>query len=85
MINNNEGFSSLKQNIHNIIASSDYAKKFSLKTIFKTGNQGVCGLLETEDGKKAVFKCSQFIDYIAEHEFNILRGLDKLSDFCPHF
>jgi hypothetical protein len=85
MINNNEGFSSLKQNIDNIIASTDYAKKFSLKTIFKTGNQGVCGLLETEDGTKAVFKCSQFIDYIAEHEFNILRGLDKLSDFCPHF
>lgn len=85
MINNNEGFNSLKQNIDSIISSGEYGKKFNLKTIFKTGNQGVCGLLETQDGTNAVFKCSQFIDYIAEHEYNILRGLDKLSNFCPHF
>ena len=84
MIGNNEQFNSLKRTINEITSSCDHTK-FKLKKIFKTGNQGVCGLLETQDGSNAVFKCSQFIDYVAEHEYNILSGLDKLSDFCPHF
>lgn len=84
MIDTSENFKSLKSKIDECISSGEYGSKFSLKKTFSTGTQGICGILSSGD-IDVVFKSSQHIDYIAEHEYNIMLGLDKLSDFCPHF
>jgi hypothetical protein len=57
------------------------------KIFEKPGKQGVVGLLVLKDDtkKKYVFKMSQFINYLVEHENIIMSGLKDISDFCPHF
>ena len=57
------------------------------KIFEKPGKQGVVGLLALKDDtkKKYVFKMSQFINYLVEHENIIMSGLKDISDFCPHF
>lgn len=51
----------------------------------KIGRQGVCGILSTKDKKhEFVFKVSQYIDSLIQHEYTIMKGLDSLS-FCPNF
>jgi hypothetical protein len=34
---------------------------------------------------KIVFKVSQYINYLVQHEFTIMKGLNDIADFCPHF
>jgi hypothetical protein len=84
MIDNAEKFKSIKANVEEYISSGEYGSKFSLTKTFSTGTQGICGILSSGD-VDVVFKSSQYIDYIAEHEYNIMLGLDKISEFCPHF
>jgi hypothetical protein len=84
MIDNSENFNSVKGKIQEYISSGEYGSKFSLKETFSTGTQGICGILSSGE-EDVVFKSSQYIDYIAEHEYNVMLGLDKISEFCPHF
>jgi hypothetical protein len=60
---------------------------FSIEKMFKRGKQGVVGVMELQNKKrnKCVFKISQFINYLAYHEFVIMCGLESIKDFCPHF
>lgn len=51
---------------------------------FNQGVQGITGLIEFNNNKY-VYKVSQFMDYLAIHEYNILKGLNELQDYCPHF
>ena len=58
----------------------------TLTKIFSSGKQGVAGLFKVKGhGYPIVFKFSLYIDYLAEHEDNITKDLNKLSPFCPHF
>jgi len=34
---------------------------------------------------KMVFKVSQYINYLVQHEFTVMKGLNDIADFCPHF
>lgn len=54
-------------------------------TFGKPGKQGLTGLVKTKDGKKMVFKISQYINYLVEHEYSIMSGLNDLIPYCPHF
>ena len=54
-------------------------------TFAKPGKQGLVGLLKNKDGDRYVFKLSQYINYLVQHENEIMRGLNTLSDYCPHF
>lgn len=54
------------------------------KTFPKPGKQGVVGTLNIKD-KKVVFKISQYINYLAEHENIIMNGLRSIYNYCPHF
>lgn len=50
------------------------------------GKQGITGLVTSEeDGKKYVYKISQCMNYLTDHEYIILKGLKELNPTCPHF
>ena len=34
---------------------------------------------------KCVFKISQYVNYLATHEYVIMKGLEEVATFCPHF
>jgi hypothetical protein len=56
------------------------------ETFEKPGKQGLVGTLKTkETGEKCVFKISQYINDLIQHERLIMDGLNQLSPFCPHF
>lgn len=53
----------------------------------KIGKQGVCGILSTKsetksDNKEFVFKVSQYIDSLIQHEYTVMKGLDNCPNFC---
>ncbi len=48
------------------------------------GRQGITGLLDIQN-TKIVFKLSQNIDAIIKHEYNIMKCLEDLYNYCPHF
>jgi hypothetical protein len=52
----------------------------------KGGKQGVLGLLmDPETRKKYVYKISQYINHLVNHEYTILNGLNTIREFCPHY
>lgn len=57
------------------------------KTFDKHGKQGLVGLFKLRNKKKSryVFKISQYINYLVQHENIVIRGLSELRNFCPHF
>jgi len=58
------------------------------ETLFSSqGNQGVVGLVSYKKNKsvKYVFKISKYLGYLVDHEGSVLRGLNEVSSFCPHF
>jgi serine/threonine protein kinase len=58
--------------------------KYDFVRMFKKGKQGLTGLLrDKETGETCVFKMSQHIDYVCEHEETIARRLNELR--CPVF
>ncbi len=60
----------------------------SFDTAFdKPGKQGLVGLLKPTTGsaRRYVFKISQYINYLAQHEGTVMQGLNALAPYCPHF
>ena len=60
------------------------------RTFEKPGKQGLVGLLKpkksiTNIKSKIVFKISQYINYLVQHEYSVMKGLNELSPYCPHF
>lgn len=55
--------------------------------IFRSGKQGITGVLKTltSPSERFVFKVSQYIDYLIEHEYKVMTRLGDLSSYCPHF
>jgi hypothetical protein len=52
----------------------------------KPGKQGLVGLLQSKsDGIRYVFKISQYINYLIQHESVVMNGLNSISSYCPHF
>ena len=54
-------------------------------TFPKPGKQGLVGLLKTKTNEKIVFKLSQYINYLVFHEYTIMKSLNDISPYCPHF
>lgn len=48
------------------------------------GKQGITGLVK-KDGTMYVYKISQYMNHLAEHEYLILKGLNEITPYCPHF
>ena len=56
------------------------------QTFEKPGKQGVVGLFShLEKDSHYVFKMSQYINYLIQHETTVMKGLNELSPYCPHF
>ena len=64
------------------------------QTFEKHGKQGLVGLFRPKrkeilspNGKplKFVFKISQYINYLVQHEYTVMKGLNDISPYCPHF
>ena len=59
------------------------------KMLDKPGKQGLVGLLTMKNNevekKKYVFKISQYINYLTHHEGIVMKGLNDLATYCPHF
>jgi hypothetical protein len=54
----------------------------------RQGKQGVTGLFNLKKGEKEhkyVFKLSQYINHMALHEALVMKGLNMLANYCPHF
>lgn len=56
-----------------------------VEKIFSSGSQGVCGLVNINNTIPVVFKVSQYIDYIVEHEYKAMKLLESIYKFCPHY
>ena len=64
--------------------------QLNIEKIFSSGSQGVCGLIKINipdvgNNVKMVFKVSQYIDYVVEHEYKAMKLLDEIKTFCPHY
>lgn len=59
----------------------------TVDTIFpRPGKQGIVGLMKSKDNDYLyLFKISQYINYLTEHELEVMTGLNSLSEYCPHF
>ena len=55
--------------------------------IFRSGKQGITGVLKTRTSpsQRFVFKVSQYMNFLIEHEYKIMSRLSSLSSYCPHF
>lgn len=66
-----------------------WSEWLSFDTIFdKPGKQGIVGLMEMKKEdceRKLVFKISQYINYLIHHESVVMKGLNELAPYCPHF
>lgn len=86
-LNDLSGFTTLKDYF---IKNRDrpWNEWLSFKNTFdKTGKQGITGVLESKEfpSLKYCFKISRNINYLTRHEFNIMKNLNSLSNYCPHF
>ena len=48
------------------------------------GKQGITGLCKV-DGVVYVYKLSQYMNYLTDHEALILTGVNEIVEYCPHF
>jgi hypothetical protein len=85
-LNEESGYNKLlsyyEENKHN----KDWKQWLTFDKTLKPGKQGLVGLMKLNNGDgKYVFKLSQYINYLVEHESTIMKGLNELSSFCPHF
>lgn len=76
-------------NISSLITNKNY-NWFEFYSKFKGhGKQGVVGLVKLKKNGKdicyAVFKASQYINHLIEHEYSVMKSLSELSPYCPHF
>ena len=54
--------------------------------LLKKGKQGLVGfLINNELNDKYVYKISQYLDFVIDQEYNVMKDLNTLRDFCPHF
>ena len=77
-------FESLNKYINSKIDDKSLSWVKFIKKFKKQGKQGVAGLLEIND-ELCVFKFSQYLNFLAEHEFRIMKNLNSLIEYCPHF
>lgn len=82
------GFSELVEH-YNKNKNKKLCEWLEFNKMFKRGKQGITGLLAPTDSEsknlKFVFKISQYINYLIQHEYSVMKGLNELSPYCPHF
>ena len=73
---------------------NDWKKWLSFNSVFdKPGKQGIVGLFncKNKDGdedvedEQIIFKISQNLNYLVNHELVVMQGLSEISSYCPNF
>lgn len=86
-LNEKSGFNKLLA-YYNSNKDKDWKEWLVVEKIFpRPGKQGLVGLMSAKDDPTIifVFKISQYINHLVQHEFTVIQSLDPLSDFCPHY
>jgi hypothetical protein len=86
-LNEFSGFNNLV-NIFEENKEKNWTEWLNLETVFEeSGKQGIIGILSLKDNPKKyyVFKISQNINHLINHEINIMKSLNEISNYCPHF
>ena len=84
------------KNIYNFdyektLSEFDSKKRYSIdkwlkyEKSFKSGKQGYVGIMKSDKGNEYVIKISQGINYLVNHEYTVMKGLNEIKDFCPYF
>lgn len=87
-LNEESGFNRLVEYYEKHLSKPWYEWLKVVTTFPRPGKQGLVGLMtdkNEEDGIVYVFKVSQYINYLVQHEFAIMKSLNSVSNFCPHF
>jgi len=52
----------------------------------QSGKQGVLGILNNKNSKrKFVYKISQYLNFLINHEYYVMEGLNEIRNICPRF
>ena len=81
------GFDKISKYYNNNV-HEPWDKWLEVEKIFsRPGKQGLVGILRSKKDKKIkyVFKISQYVNYLIQHELVVLKALNNLSTYCPHF
>ena len=86
-LNDKSGFNKLVD-CYNKNKDKHWYEWLVVKKIFpRPGKQGIVGLMVSKDDDSIVyvFKMSQYINHLVNHESSVMGSLNELSDFCPHY
>lgn len=83
-------------NLNNNLKNISYSKKLNyiskniefIRCFSSSGVQGIVGtvlLKDNKQNKEIIFKTSKTINNSVEHEYEILKHLESLRKYCPHF
>ena len=84
ILDENKLFSVMNHYISSQLENKDLTWLKFIKKFKKQGKQGIAGALEINKNI-CVFKSSQYLNYIVQHEYTIMKDLNSLRHFCPHF
>jgi hypothetical protein len=82
-LNEKSGFNNLLK-FYNKNKDRPWYEWLVVKTIFpRPGKQGLVGLMAAREDETIiyVFKISQYLNYLAQHEYTVMNSLNELSDF----
>ena len=53
----------------------------------RPGKQGLVGIFQSKEDPdiKYVFKISQYINFLVQHELTVMKSLNEMISYCPHF
>ena len=77
-------FENLYIKMQNIIKKKKLDNMKFHRKFKEKGKQGISGLLNI-DNSSIVFKMSQQLNYLVNHEYNIMKSLNNVRKYCPHF
>jgi len=86
-LNEESGYNKILEH-YNEHKNLDWCKWLEVEQIFpRPGKQGLVGILRSKKDPtiKYVFKLSQYVNYLVQHELTIAKSLNKIGAFCPHF
>lgn len=85
-LNEESGYKNLTQHFQENQSASFDDWLEVVKIFPRPGKQGLVGLVKSKkNGMLFVFKISQHLNYLVQQELTIMKYLNQLSDFCPHF
>lgn len=68
-------------------AKDDSTEWLKYKDCFSHGKQGLVGTIAIKKKSKFkyAFKLSQYMNYLVQHEYAVMKSLNDLRHYCPHF